>query len=82
MGKNITDLLKEIEIGLVKFHKNFTSPFLKQTFTGGCRFQPTCSDYAILAIKKYGPIKGLYLSIVRFLRCNPLSKHPQEYPLT
>ena len=39
-----------------------------------CRFQPTCSNYAIEAIEKYGSIKGSYLSIKRILRCNPFSK--------
>lgn len=36
-----------------------------------CRFTPTCSAYALEAIKKYGPVKGLYLSIKRILKCNP-----------
>ena len=36
-----------------------------------CRFVPTCSEYAIQAIKKYGPLKGTYLAIKRILRCHP-----------
>ncbi len=36
-----------------------------------CRFTPTCSQYAIEAIRKYGPFKGLYLSVRRILRCHP-----------
>ena len=36
-----------------------------------CRFQPTCSQYAFLAIEKYGPLKGGFLAIKRILRCNP-----------
>lgn len=39
-----------------------------------CRFIPTCSNYAIEALEKYGTIKGLYLSIRRILRCNPFHK--------
>ena len=39
-----------------------------------CRFQPTCSNYAIEAIEKHGSIKGLYLSIKRIFRCHPFSK--------
>jgi putative membrane protein insertion efficiency factor len=35
-----------------------------------CRFTPTCSDYAIGAIEKYGAIKGLFLAIKRLIRCN------------
>ena len=40
-------------------------------FPSCCRFEPTCSAYALEAIKKYGPVKGLYLSIKRILKCNP-----------
>ncbi|MBO5882175.1 MAG: membrane protein insertion efficiency factor YidD [Alistipes sp.] len=36
-----------------------------------CRFTPTCSAYAIEALRKHGPIKGLLLAIWRILRCNP-----------
>lgn len=39
-----------------------------------CRFQPTCSEYAVEAINEYGNIKGSYLSIKRILRCNPFNK--------
>ncbi|MCR4626304.1 MAG: membrane protein insertion efficiency factor YidD [Treponema sp.] len=39
-----------------------------------CRFYPTCSNYALEALKKYGPIKGIYLSIKRILKCNPFHK--------
>jgi uncharacterized protein len=40
-------------------------------FTGKCRFHPTCSSYAILALKKYGLITGVKLSFNRLLRCKP-----------
>lgn len=36
-----------------------------------CRFTPTCSQYAIEALSKYGPFKGLYLTVKRLLRCRP-----------
>ncbi|MFA6856701.1 MAG: membrane protein insertion efficiency factor YidD [Treponema sp.] len=36
-----------------------------------CRYRPTCSQYALEAIRKYGPGKGLFLAIKRILRCNP-----------
>ena len=40
-----------------------------------CRFQPTCSNYAIEAIERYGSMKGSYLSIKRIFRCNPFNKN-------
>ncbi|MDO4949378.1 MAG: membrane protein insertion efficiency factor YidD [Bacteroidales bacterium] len=36
-----------------------------------CRFVPTCSQYAVEALKKHGPLKGLYLAVRRILRCHP-----------
>lgn len=52
---------------LVRFYQICISP-LKP---GCCRFTPTCSQYAIEALRKYGPVKGLWLSIKRIIRCNP-----------
>ena len=40
-------------------------------YLSSCRFVPTCSEYAIEAIKKHGPFKGLYLAVRRILRCHP-----------
>lgn len=42
-------------------------------FPSSCRYTPTCSNYAIDALKKHGAIKGTYLAIWRILRCNPWS---------
>ena len=52
---------------LVKFYQLAISPLKPQS----CRYTPTCSTYSIEALKKHGPIKGLYLSIKRVVRCNP-----------
>jgi len=54
-------------IGLVQFYRHFISPMTPPT----CRFIPTCSQYTLEALRKHGPIKGLYLSIRRILRCHP-----------
>ena len=54
-------------IFLVRFYQLCISPLKPPT----CRFTPTCSQYAIQALRKYGPIKGLYLTIRRLLRCHP-----------
>ncbi len=60
-----------IFILLFKFYQLSISPL----FPGSCRYTPTCSTYSIQALKKYGPFKGLYLSIKRILRCNPWGGH-------
>lgn len=54
-------------IGLVRFYQIVISP-LKPAC---CRFTPTCSQYALEALRKYGPVKGSWLTIKRILRCNP-----------
>ncbi|NDW19620.1 membrane protein insertion efficiency factor YidD [Dysgonomonas sp. 216] len=51
----------------IHFYRYSISPL----FPPSCRYTPTCSEYAIQAIKKYGPFKGLWLAIKRFLRCHP-----------
>lgn len=58
-------------IGLVKFYKKFLSPLKRN---GCCRYIPTCSQYALEALQKYGPFKGSFLAIKRILKCNPFSK--------
>ena len=45
-----------------------------------CRFIPTCSEYAIVSLERFGFIKGSYLSIKRILKCNPLSKSGIDLP--
>ncbi|MBE3115071.1 MAG: membrane protein insertion efficiency factor YidD [Candidatus Hydromicrobium sp.] len=62
--------MKKILIFLIKIYKNYISPVLPKS----CRFYPTCSEYAIGAIFKYGVLKGSIKSMYRILRCNPLSK--------
>lgn len=51
----------------IKFYKLCISPLLPPS----CRFTPTCSQYAIEAISKYGPVKGMFLAVKRLLRCRP-----------
>jgi len=51
----------------VYFYRKCISPLTPPS----CRYRPTCSAYAVEAIKKHGPIKGLYLSVWRILRCHP-----------
>lgn len=59
--------LADILILPIKFYQRVISPMTPPS----CRFTPTCSQYAIEALRKYGPIKGLYLAARRILRCHP-----------
>ncbi len=65
--------MKKTIIFLIKIYRQYISP-LK---TGKCRFYPTCSEYAIEALEKYGTAKGTYLSVRRILKCHPF--HPGGY---
>ena len=53
---------------------------LRPLMGGHCRFQPTCSDYALEALKKYGAIKGVSKSIWRIMRCNPWGGYGNDPP--
>ena len=55
----------------IKFYRRVISPMTPPS----CRFTPTCSQYAIEAIQKHGPAKGLYYAIRRILRCHPWGGH-------
>jgi len=62
--------MKKIVILILKFYKKFISP----TLPDSCRFYPTCSEYAVTAIEKYGVLKGSIKTIYRIMRCNPFNK--------
>ncbi|WP_080066623.1 membrane protein insertion efficiency factor YidD [Ruminiclostridium hungatei] len=64
-------MFKRALISLIRFYQKFISP-LKMRPT--CRFYPTCSQYAIEAVTKYGCIRGGYMAIKRILKCHPF--HP------
>lgn len=66
--KSISKAINFILIGMIKFYKKYLSPMKR---TCHCRYIPTCSQYAVEALQKYGPLKGSYLAIKRILRCNP-----------
>ena len=56
-------------LALIRFYRKYISP----AFPGKCRFIPTCSEYGIEAIEKYGAAKGSWLTFKRLLRCNPFN---------
>ena len=61
--------MKKILIGMIKLYRKYLSP-LKST---KCPYYPTCSQYVLEAIEKYGALKGSLLAVWRILRCNPFS---------
>ena len=64
------EALKRFLLLLIRGYRKYVSP----AFPPCCRFQPTCSQYALEAITKYGAVKGGWLALKRLLRCNPFYK--------
>ena len=60
-------LIVNILILPVRFYQLAISPMLPPS----CRYVPTCSQYTIEALRKHGPVKGLWLAVRRILRCHP-----------
>ncbi len=69
--KIIWQILSIPFIVLIKFYQYVISPALGPK----CRFTPTCSHYAVDALKKYGLFKGMYLAIIRISKCRPGGGH-------
>ena len=61
--------MKRVLLALVRFYRRAISPFRPPC----CRYTPTCSQYGLEAIQKYGAFKGSLLALWRILRCNPFS---------
>ncbi len=62
--------MKKILLGLVRFYQLFISPVLPNS----CRFFPSCSEYAMEALSRYGALRGSWLALRRIGRCHPF--HP------
>ena len=62
--------MKRILIALIRFYRKAISPYTLPC----CNYTPTCSQYALQAIEKYGALKGGWLAFKRILRCNPFHK--------
>jgi hypothetical protein len=62
------NIFNNILIKLIKGYKFLISPLLGNS----CRYLPTCSEYSIEALKKFGLIKGIYISLKRILSCHPI----------
>ena len=69
--------MKHLMLALIRFYKKRISPYTPSH----CRFNPTCSQYALEAITKYGALKGGWLALRRLLRCNPFNKSDPYDPV-
>ena len=76
MLQSIIRLPGKMMVLFVRGYQHFISPL----FPPSCRYTPTCSEYAIQAIKKYGAIKGLILTTHRISRCNPWGGYGYDPP--
>jgi uncharacterized protein len=65
--------MKKVLIAILKTYQYALSPL----YPSCCRFTPTCSEYSVEALESYGPLKGLYLTLKRILKCHPF--HPGGY---
>lgn len=63
----MTWILKKLVLGLVWVYRNMISPLTP----AACRYTPTCSQYAVDAVNKYGPFKGGWMALKRIGRCHP-----------
>ena len=62
--------MKRAILRMIRFYQPAMSPL----FPPRCRYIPTCSEYALQAVEKYGPLRGGFLALRRLLRCNPFHK--------
>ena len=65
--------MKNLLIKIIHFYKKYISEWLGHRGVQ-CKYYPTCSEYARQALEKYGAVKGSFLAIIRFFKCNPFSK--------
>ena len=75
MIKAVTSAIKAVMLGAIRFYRKYLQ------HTPCCRFYPSCSQYALEAIEKYGPLKGGYLAVRRILRCHPFYKGDLNDPV-
>ncbi len=69
--------MKRLLLALIRFYRRAISPYTAPK----CRYIPTCSQYALEAIEKYGALKGGFLAFRRICRCHPFSKRGPYDPV-
>jgi len=66
--------MTRILLALIAFYRRWLSPALHSLHPGGCKYLPTCSEYAAMAIATHGPLRGSALAAWRLLRCHPFAR--------
>ncbi len=74
--RKLRECVRKLFIGLVRFYQRAISPLLGSN----CRFSPTCSQYTIEAIEKYGALRGIWKAVKRIARCHPFSHGGYDPP--
>lgn len=67
--------MKRLLLAIVRFYRRHISPYTKPS----CRFIPTCSEYAMIAIERYGAWKGGWLALRRICRCHPFHRGEHDF---
>jgi len=67
-------MIKKAFIYIIRLYQKFLSPLLGAQ----CRYTPTCSQYAVEALQKYGALKGSWLAVKRIVSCNPFGGHGHD----
>ena len=67
--------MKKVLLALIRFYQRAISPYRQPC----CRFMPTCSQYALEAVEKYGALRGGWLAVRRICRCHPFYHGPHQY---
>ena len=66
--------MRSVLIGLIRLYQMVVSPALLALMGPSCRFTPSCSQYAVEALRKYGAVKGTWFAVHRVCRCQPFTK--------
>jgi uncharacterized protein len=66
--------MTRILLAMIAFYRRWLSPALHAITPGGCKYLPTCSEYAATAIAMHGLLRGCWLALGRLLRCHPLAR--------
>jgi putative membrane protein insertion efficiency factor len=67
-------MMTRLLLAALAFYRRWLSPAIHSLSPGGCRYVPTCSEYAAVAIATHGPLRGVALALWRLLRCHPFAR--------